>query len=171
SPHDALPIYPEPNWNERGLYSMPGAWVKLHGFEGERAQANRKIKLIEQEPPSQKSPMEIELADLRRYNELIFRFLPIGLVVIDHNYRILTANGAGRRLLAFRDLAHDQDFLHTVRGLPYAKVRAAIDSVFREGSPETLAELAVEVIKSSGERYLTLNIAPMQLEAGQADLT
>src|SRR5215470_9823689 len=161
---------PQPNRNDRGLYAMPGSWAKLHGIEGAHALADRRVKVIDQEPPTPKSPSEIELTELRRFNELIFRFLPIGLVVIDRNYRILTANGVARRLLSFRDLAHDQDFLHTVRGLPYAEMRAAIDSVFREGVAESLTELAVEVVKSSGERYLNLNIAPMQIEVGQADL-
>src|SRR5215510_14919067 len=161
---------PLPNRNDHGLYSMPGAWAKLHGFEGARAQADRNVKVIDQEPPTPKSPTEIELTELRRFNELIFRFLPIGLVVIDRSYRILTANGVARRLLSFRDLAHDQDFLHTVRGLPYSEVRAAIDNVFREGVAESLTELAVEVVKSSGERCVNLIIAPMQIEVGQADL-
>ena len=161
---------PQPNRNEQGLYSMPGSWLRLHGLEGGRVHTEHKIKVIEQEPPDQKSPLDIELTELRRFNELIFRFLPTGVVVIDRNYRILTANGTARRLLAFRDLAHDQDFLHTVRGLPYAELRAAIDNVFREGSAETLSELSVEPVKSGGERYLSLYIAPMQIETGRTDL-
>jgi two-component system, chemotaxis family, CheB/CheR fusion protein len=162
---------PHPSQNEQGIYSMPGSWLRLHGLEGGRVHADHRIKMIEQEPPDLKSSfMDIELTELRRFNELIFRFLPTGVVVIDRNYRILTANGTARRLLAFRDLAHDQDFLHTVRGLPYAELRAAIDNVFREGSAETLPELAVEVVKGGGERHLNISIAPMQSESGRTDL-
>src|SRR5262249_229646 len=101
---------------------------------------------------------------------LIFRFLPSGIVIIDRNYRILTANGNARRMLTFRDLAHDQDFLHTVRILPYDKVRTAIDTVFRERATVTLPDLAVDSMKSGDDRYFSLRIAPMQIESGPVDL-
>ncbi len=36
----------------------------------------------------------IEIGQLRRLNELLLRFLPIGVAVIDRSYHILTANGS-----------------------------------------------------------------------------
>ena len=80
---------------------------------------------------------DFDLAHLRRFNELVLRHLPFGVVVIDRDYRILSVNGFARRLLGIRDIANDQDFLHAARGLPYAQVRQAIDTVFRERGPGT----------------------------------
>jgi two-component system CheB/CheR fusion protein len=163
---------PQPDKNERGIYAMPRSWVSQYDYEGGRAPRTRRVKVTERDTPSPEAypELEIDLGELRRYNELIFRFLPSGIVIIDRNYRILTANGNARRLLTFRDLAHDQDFLHTVRTLPYSEVRSAIDSVFRDRALATLPEVAVDSVKSGEERYLCLRIAPMQVESGPVDL-
>src|SRR5262245_45963786 len=164
---------PQPDKNERGVYAMPRSWMNQYEYEvGGDVKRNRQIRVTEKEAPAQEGypNFEINLAELRRYNELIFRFLPSGVVIIDRHYRILTANGNARRLLTFRDLAHDQDFLHTVRILPYDKVRTAIDNVFRERVVVTLPDLAVDSMKSGEERYFSLRIAPMQIESGMVDL-
>jgi two-component system, chemotaxis family, CheB/CheR fusion protein len=164
---------PHPDKNERGVYAMPRSWMSQYEDEvGGEVKRNRRIRVIEKETlPQEGYPeIEIDLGELRRYNELIFRFLPSGVVIIDRHYRILTANGNARRLLTFRDLAHDQDFLHTVRILPYDKVRTAIDTVFRERSVVSLPDLAVDSLKSGDDRYFSLRIAPMQIESGPVDL-
>lgn len=164
---------PQPNKNEQGVYSMPRSWMSHYDYEASgHGQHKRRLKVTERESPAQETypDLEIDLGELRRYNELIFRFLPSGVVIIDRHYRILTANGNARRMLNFRDLAHDQDFLHTVRSLPYSEVRTAIDNVFRERAPVALPELAVNQIKGGDERYLSLRIAPMQVESGPVDL-
>jgi PAS domain-containing protein len=64
----------------------------------------------------------------------MLRHTDAAVVIIDRFYRILTINVAARRLLGIRDLAYAQDFLHTVRGMPYHEVRQAIDTCFRERS-------------------------------------
>ncbi len=106
-----------------------------------------------------------EYGQLRRFNELLLRFLPIGVVVIDRNYRILTANSAARRLLGLRDVTNDQDFLHTVRGIPYSVTRTAIDAVFRERNAVMLPEIELEVASGGNGRFLSLSLALMQVEA------
>jgi two-component system, chemotaxis family, CheB/CheR fusion protein len=164
---------PQPDKNEWGSYAMPRFWKSPYDYEASRdARPNHRIRVIEKEAPPQNAhpEFEIDMVELRRYNELIFRFLPFGIVIIDRQYRILTANGNARRLLGFRDLAHDQDFLHTARILPYDKVRAAIDTVFRERSVVTLPDLTVDSKKSGEEHYFSLRIAPMQIESGPTDL-
>ena len=164
---------PQTDKNERGVYAMPRSWVSQYDYEvGGDIKRNRRIKVTEKEAPAQEAypEFEIDLEELRRYNELIFRYLPSGVVIIDRHYRILTANGNARRLLTFRDLAHDQDFLHTVRTLPYNKVRTAIDTVFRERMAVTLPDLAVDSVKGGEDRYFSLRIAPMQIESGPVDL-
>ena len=104
---------------------------------------------------------ETDLTPLRRINEIIFRYLPVGIAVVDRNYRIKTINGAARRLLGIRELAIDQDFLHTARVLPYAQVRQAIDSAFQDHSTVTLPDVDSDV---SMGRYLSLTIMPAHIE-------
>lgn len=111
--------------------------------------------------------VEQELTPLRRINEVLFRYLPIGVAVIDRNYRIITVNAAARRFLSIRDIAVEQDFLHTARGLPYAEVRQAIDSAFTEHSSATLNDLETE--NGSG-RYLSLTVMPAHVDDAGAQL-
>ena len=120
----------------------------------------------DQEP----QPLALEIGQLRRFNELLLRFLPLGVVIIDRTYHILTANSSARRLLGLRDVAVDQDFLHTVRGIPYHGIRAAIDSAFREHNFITLPEVELEVSSGGNGRFVSLSIALMQLETGLPDL-
>jgi two-component system CheB/CheR fusion protein len=121
---------------------------------------------VEQKP----SASSLEISQLRRFNEVLLRFLPVGVVVIDRAYRIVTANGAARRLLGLREVGFDQDFLHAVRGVPYHQVRIAIDTVFRERSPINLAEVELESVTGEHGRYVNLSLALVQVEAGLPDL-
>ena len=49
--------------------------------------------------PQEPTAPDFDIAHLRRFNELVLRHLPFGVVVIDRNYRILSVNGFARRLL------------------------------------------------------------------------
>jgi len=117
----------------------------------------------------QSSPV-LELGQIHRLNELLLRFLPMGVVVIDRNYHVVTANGTARRLLGLRDIANDQDFLHAVRGIPYMIVRNAIDAVFRERSTMNLPEIELEVSSGGNGRFVSLSLVLMQMEASMPDL-
>ena len=112
----------------------------------------------------------MEFGQLRRFNELLLRFLPIGVVVIDRAYRVLTANSTARRLLGLRDITTEQDFLHTVHGIPYSVTRNAIDAVFRERNAVTLPEVELEAALGGNGRFVSLSMALMQLEANTPDL-
>ena len=105
---------------------------------------------------------EVEITRLRRISETILRCTDVAIVIIDRNYRILTINAAARRLLGIREGAYDQDFLHTVRGLPYQEVRSAIDTVFREHSAKTLPELELDQMSEGSGRCMTLTVTVMQ---------
>jgi two-component system CheB/CheR fusion protein len=115
-------------------------------------------------------PPGLEIAQLRHFNELLLRFLPTGVVVIDRSYHILTTNNAARRLLGVHDIVNDQDFLHTVRGIPYQDARTAIDAVFRERNAITLPEVELTPLAGGSGRFVCLSFAPMQLETGFPDL-
>ncbi len=90
--------------------------------------------------------------------------------MIDRSYRILTINAAARRLLGIREAAYDQDFLHSVRGLPYQEVRSAIDVVFREHSTRSLPELELDPASEGSGRYVSFTIMSMQVEQGAPEL-
>jgi two-component system CheB/CheR fusion protein len=137
--------------------------------EGNAAnRANRPAS--KQAAESDQAVQSFELSQLRRLNELLLRFLPIGLVVIDRSYRILTANGAARRFLGLRDVSNGQDFLHATRGIPYSVVRNAIDTVFRERHTVTLSEVELDMASGGNGRFVSLSIALMQMEPGAPDL-
>jgi two-component system CheB/CheR fusion protein len=112
----------------------------------------------------------IDLPLLRRLNEQLLRFLPIGVVVIDRAYQLITVNAAARRLLSLRDVNNEQDFLHAVRGIPYPQVRLAIDAVFRDRNAVTLSEVLLDAALGGNGRYLCLTIVPMQADANTPDL-
>src|SRR5437763_1289581 len=120
-------------------------------------------------PQEQPAP-DFDLAHLRRFNELVLRHLPFGVVVIDRGYRILSVNGYARRLLGIRDIANDQDFLHAVRGLPYAQVRQAIDSTFREHNHVVLDAVELESSAGGDGRYVNLSVMPVQTDSGSPEL-
>ncbi len=138
----------------------------------ERQTTNRYTRTLigKQHNEQETNTPPLEIGQLRHFNELLLRFLPVGVVVINRSYHILTANGAARRMLSLRDLINEQDFLHTVRGIPYTQVRYAIDSVFRERNIVTLSELELEVNLGGSGRFISLSIAPMQLETSAPDL-
>lgn len=110
--------------------------------------------------------VEAETAQLRRVNETILRYTDVAVVIIDHSYRIVTINAAARRLLGIRDVAYDQDFLHTVRGVPYHEVRRAIDATFREHTTINLPELELDNETEGSGRYVNLTVMIMQVESG-----
>jgi two-component system, chemotaxis family, CheB/CheR fusion protein len=113
---------------------------------------------------------ETEITQLRRINETMLRYTNVAIVIIDRLYRILTINASARRLLGIRDIAYDQDFLHTVRGLPYQEVRRAIDTAFRERSTITLQDLELDQSAEGTGRCINLTIMIMQVEQGAPEL-
>jgi len=113
---------------------------------------------------------DTEIAQLRRVNETMLRYLTVGIVIIDRSYRIVTINASGRRLLGIRDLAYDQDFLHTVRGMPYHDVRNAIDLAFRDHTTTTLKDLELDQTAVGSGRYMDLTIMMMAADTGSPDL-
>ena len=114
--------------------------------------------------------VDVEITQLRRINETMLRYTNVAVVIIDRQYRILTINSAARRLLGIREIAYDQDFLHTVRGLPYQEMRRAIDTCFREHTTTTLQEMELDQSMEGSGRYVTFTIMSMQGEQGAPEL-
>jgi two-component system CheB/CheR fusion protein len=149
---------------QQGFLRQPGP-----PYYEPRAIANR-LNATERVVSQHEHVTDLELAQLRRFNELLLRYLPLGVVVIDRSYRILTINGSARRLLGIRDVANDQDFLHMARGLPYTQVRNAIDAAFREHMTVSLSEIELDPTAGGDGRYINLTVMLAQLEPGASDL-
>ncbi len=113
---------------------------------------------------------EIEITQLRRLNETMLRYTNVAVVTIDRHYRILTINAAARRLLGVHDSGYDQDFLHTVRGVPYQEVRRAIDTCFREHTTMTLQELELDQASDGSAKYVSFTIMAAQIEHGAPEV-
>ncbi len=113
---------------------------------------------------------ETEITQLRRLNETMLRYTNVAVVIIDRLYRIMTINAVARRLLGIREFGYDQDFLHSVRGLPYQEVRRAIDTAFREHSTITLASWSSINPSKAPAVISTSPIMVMQVEQGGPEL-
>lgn len=107
---------------------------------------------------------EIDVTQLRRINETILRYTDVAFVIIDRAYRIVTTNAAARRLFAIREIAYDQDFLHTVSGLPYRDVRSTIDDAFRERSTMNLVEIELDHSGEGPGRYVNFTVMVMHTD-------
>jgi len=119
---------------------------------------------------SDTSQPDIDIAQMRRIDETLLRHTNVAVVIIDGLYRIVMINAAARRLLGVRDVAYEQDFLHSVRGLPYQDVRRAIDTAFREHSTITVPDLELAETAEGTGRYINLTIMIMQVEQSVAKL-
>lgn len=116
------------------------------------------------------SASPFEAGQLRRMNELLLRFLPVGVVIINRSYHIISANGTARRLLELRESSGEQDFLHSMRGIPYHEMRTSIDHVFNEHNSVNLPEVELDTTTGGSGRFLNFSIVPMHLKSGAPDL-
>ncbi|HEV2659136.1 MAG TPA: CheR family methyltransferase, partial [Ktedonobacteraceae bacterium] len=99
--------------------------------------------------------------------DVLLRLAPMGIVVIDHHYQILSFNRAAHKLLTLQIQEKRQpDFFHVIAGLPYQEVRTAIDTVIREGTSQTLEEVELIVSAGGNGRVLSLEIYSMPTEIG-----
>ena len=99
--------------------------------------------------------------------DVLLRLAPIGIVVIDHRYQIFSFNRAAHKQLTL--LGHEGkslDFFHAIAGLPYQKVRTAVDTVMGEGTSLTLEDVELTVSTGGNGRILSMDICSMPTEIG-----
>ncbi len=99
--------------------------------------------------------------------DVLLQLAPIGIVVIDHCYQMLSFNRAARKLLTpqIHEGRH-VDFFHAIAGLPYIQVRTAIDTVMQEGTSQTLEEVELAISAGGNGRVLCMEICLMPTEIG-----
>jgi two-component system CheB/CheR fusion protein len=137
-------------------------------FRGHAVAAGRSARRAPPAPAASGAP-ESDAHLARRIEEGIVRGMHVGAVVIDRLYRTVTLNAAARRLLDIREHAPERDFLHSVRGIPYAEVRSAIDAALRDGNPVALRDVSLGRSDAAEERFVSLTIAPMGGDAPEGD--
>jgi two-component system CheB/CheR fusion protein len=95
---------------------------------------------------------DLDRARLRasRADEVIMR-LPVGVVLIDGNYDIVSINASARNLLGVHGAAIGQDLIHLVHGVPSSDLRRTVDRAFRGEPARTVWEIPV-MESTSGER-------------------
>jgi two-component system CheB/CheR fusion protein len=156
-----------------GPLSVPlHASLSLTNFAAAATRESRRRPIAAPQAPGplEMTQAEVEITQLRRLNETILRYTNAAVVIIDRLYRIMTINAQARRLLGIHDMAYDQDFLHTVRGLPYHEVRRAIDTAFREHATITVSELGLDEAIEGTSRFVSLTITTVQVEPGAPEL-
>jgi chemotaxis methyl-accepting protein methylase len=99
--------------------------------------------------------------------DVLLRLAPIGIIVIDHHYQILSFNRAAYKLLTLLIYeGKSMDFFHAISGLPYQEVRMAIDMVMQEGTSQILEEVELTVSTGGNGRILSMEICSMPTEIG-----
>jgi two-component system NtrC family sensor kinase len=105
-----------------------------------------------------------EIEEQRRFTALVIDSLPVGLYVIDRDYRIQVWNRkreTGTQGLRRADVVGRPVFEVLTRQ-PMAQLRAEFDRVFRAGE---IQQLDIEVETPGGARYYRISRIPMRLEA------
>jgi two-component system CheB/CheR fusion protein len=151
-------------------YALPGAQAP------DRAQFRKTplspAPVVERTQPSEpNTPLPtFDPGQTRSLYELLLRALPIGLVVIDRAYQVLTANGIARRWLGMRTTPDEVDFFHIIPSLPSNTVRNALETAFREQETITLPEVELDVLAGGQVRFVSLAIAPIYLDTPLTEL-
>jgi two-component system, chemotaxis family, CheB/CheR fusion protein len=123
-------------------------------------------------PRSEQLPPRAVLTNeqVHPFYEMLFRSIPVGLIVIDRTHHVLAANSLARRLLRMPTTVGEPDFFHAIPGIPYQWARNAVDTAFREHDPVTLTEVELEGFLATPTRYVTFSIVPLQLPVPQSEL-
>ncbi|MBF6591730.1 MAG: hypothetical protein IVW57_14575, partial [Ktedonobacterales bacterium] len=116
------------------------------------------------------TPAQRETRRVRANLENLLVKLPVGIVQVGQHYDIQAINSAARRFLSIYGPAIGADLIHLARGVPSEALRAAIDSVFRQGSPvnsASLEEFPMEDLISGERRYFQVTCHPQHPEGEQ----
>ncbi len=96
--------------------------------------------------------------------EGLIQRLPLGLVVLDRRYDILTINNTARRLLGIHTSAIGEDFIHLVQHVPLTPLRDCIESVFRGNASGEHQQLITQDSATGEEIFIDLACYPERLE-------
>ncbi len=101
-----------------------------------------------------------EAREERGHDDIFLQKFPVGVVVVDRRYDILSINAAARRLLSISDPAVGEDLLHMIQGAHYAEIRSALDTAFETGESTGVEDFAIEDLPTGEQRYLRIACHP-----------
>lgn len=131
-------------------------------FRGPVLAAAEQVESHERSGSSRQPPEQRMSLQERTYSEgLLFR-LPVGVVVVDRDYNVEAINSLARRMLDIRSAATGEDFIHLLRGIAYAELRALLDATFATGEPSSIDEIALTDLTTGQPAFLQIRAAPMQ---------
>jgi two-component system CheB/CheR fusion protein len=84
---------------------------------------------------------------------------PVGIVVVDRNYDILTINQAARTLLGIHGQGIGEDLIHSA-ALPSGELKGALDAAFRSEMPSGEREMEVFDAAVNETRFLQVSCYP-----------
>ncbi len=97
--------------------------------------------------------------------EGLIQRLPVGLVVLDRRYDILTINNTARRLLGIHTSAIGEDFIHLVQHVPLTPLRDCIESVFRGNASGDHQQLVTQDAATGEEIFIDLACHAERIDA------
>ena len=125
-------------------------------------------------PPSHATHVEVTQTSVvtaeTAIAEIALDHLPMGVVVIDRNYRVVSTNRQARQLLDAPDLGSGLDFLHAITVLPYAQMRQAIDTAFRERTDVTLPNALIRSEADKPARPISFGLTSIAGKRSETDL-
>lgn len=108
---------------------------------------------------------EVRPASLEFVGNLIFNS-PLGIVVIDRRYDIVSINRSARMLLSVHGVGVGEDIIHTATAVERNALRELIDTVLRGEDGEVTREITVSDGTGDGDRYLRVSAYPDTLSGG-----
>lgn len=167
----ALPLY---RYDREPTPTRVVIEAEAHSHPAEGEAAERLRRLLATTPGASSLPEEqgLELDRAARSSmsltlDGLLRLAPMGMVVIDHHFQILSFNRAAYKLLGLQlHEEHASDFFHATRGLPYHEVRTAIETVLREGTGQTLPQVELSAGNGGNGRILSITICSLPTEIG-----
>ena len=119
--------------------------LKVYRRAGERvlippARIRDAVPVVPGRPPQRRTPQwpavvsrssrEGDRSNGERPDQILMG-LPVGVVVVDTEYDIVSLNAAARRLIGIHEAAVDHDFVHLAKALPSEDLRQGLDAALR----------------------------------------
>ena len=154
--HGARTVLP-PTWSkEATAVAVPRARTNGHRPE--------ELSALESPGPAEVDPDHaLEEPPAGATQDGLLDDIPLGVVVVDRRYDILTINRAARLLLGVYHEVIGEDLIHLAQSLPGPLLRAAIDAAFRDGSSTRLDQVVPVVLATGEERSLEITCRSVQL--------
>ena len=102
--------------------------------------------------------------------EGLLQRLPIGVVVLDRRFDIISINNVARRLLGIHASAIGEDFIHLVQNVPLMPLRNALEAAFRRDNRSGVFQLDTSEPATGEKLCLEISCHPEHFDAQGANI-